>query len=137
MGQKAITGRNMKILLGTTDPADQAMAELRSYRFSRDPETIDLTSTDDTERDIRSGAYTRELEVTTWWANPSDAGQDLVTEGAVLWYILHPDGAGSGKRQIAGQGEVGRIEDSGDVDGGVEMTFVLNRATRDATLQGP
>ena len=134
MGSKAITGRNAKALVGTST-ADTAVAELRSWRLGRDPETIDLTSTDDTERDIRSGFYTRELELTLWWANPSDAGQDLITEGAVLFYELQPDGAGTGKRTLSGQGEVGPIEYSGDVDGGTEHTFTLNRVTFTSGLQ--
>lgn len=135
MGAKAITGRNAKLLLGTADPADQAVAELRNWRISFEPETVDLTSTDDTERDIRTGAYARSLEGSLWFAEPDDPGQDLILEAANLYWILQPKGAGSGSSQFDGFGQVAQFEISGDVDGGVEYNFTMNRLTFNRSTQ--
>lgn len=121
MGSLAQKACNGEIEIGATP---DSLAELRSWNYDEQGEQLDFSTMGSCSTTTKSGRVTRRVEMTLYFASPSDAAQAQLVVGAEdLAIAVYPFGKTAGLAQRTGLINVlGRTE-SGDVDGGVELNI--------------
>jgi len=114
-----------KACLGVIElgPTPLVVAELRSWAYDQQSSTIDVSTMGNCDTTELAGRITRTVEATLYLADPADPSQDLIVIGDTLAIVAYPFGKTAGKLSLTGNIEITARNESGDVDGAVELTF--------------
>ncbi len=100
------------------------LVELRSWDYDDQGEEKDFSTMGACDSTIVAGRATRRLEMVLYFASPADAPQDTLQQGVEgLAIIVYPFGKTTGLFQRSGDINILGRRESGDVEGGVELTI--------------
>jgi hypothetical protein len=104
--------------------SEVALGSVRSFSIDETAETLDCTVMGDTFREYSVSYKAWAGTVDVLW-NPDDAGQNGVTVGSSLSFLLYPEGASTGDVEYSGTGIVTGITRTATYDGLVEQSVTF------------
>lgn len=128
-----VKGRDAVVLISDDDVTYQTLTGLKDHSWSVDGEPIDVTDNDSGGwREFLGGLSGATFSMTINY-DEADAAQDLIraaneSPGAKLYAKYRPRGTGTGYREILFEAFISSVEDSGAVDGSVEMSVELQNS---------